>query len=126
MDILNTKSLESNRQIKINLDGGDLFSDASLFLIKEFACKLLKSIFKTNDSALVRHHKNDENLQKVICQILSAYFEDDCADGLTNAPVLTAILDKKIFALHPTLFRFFNRMDEATLEQFYSLMRRIP
>lgn len=56
MDILNTKALESNRQIKINFDGGDLSSDAGLLLIKEFACKLgfvriLQSMFKTNDTA---------------------------------------------------------------------------
>ena len=56
MDIINTKALESNRQIKINFDGGDLSSDAGLLLIKEFACKLgfvkiLQSMFKTNDTA---------------------------------------------------------------------------
>ena len=55
MDILNTFTLKSNRQIKINFDGGDLSSDAGLFLIKEFACKLgfdkiLKSEFKTNET----------------------------------------------------------------------------
>ncbi len=67
MDILNTKALECNRQIKINFDGGDLSSDAGLLLIKEFACKLgfvkmLQSMFKTNDTALFRYHKDDENL----------------------------------------------------------------
>ena len=30
MSIVNTLSLESNRQIKINFDGGDLSSDAGL------------------------------------------------------------------------------------------------
>lgn len=40
MDILNTLSLKSNRQIKINFDGGDLSSDAGLLLIKEFAAKI--------------------------------------------------------------------------------------
>ena len=95
MDILNTKSLECNRQIKINFDGGDLSSDAGLLPIKEFVCKLgfvklLKSIFKTNDSALFRYHKDDKNLWQTIYQILGAYFEDDCADELTNDPVLTS------------------------------------
>ena len=57
MSIVNTFSLESNRQIKINFDGGDLSSDAGLLLIKEFVSKLgidklLGKIFKTNDSAL--------------------------------------------------------------------------
>ena len=129
MNILNTKSLECNRQIKINFDGGDLSSDAGLLLIKEFTCKLgfvklLKSIFKTTDHALFRYHKDDENLWQTIYQILGAYFEDDCADELTNDPVLTTILDKKALASQPTLSRFFNRMDETTLKQFYELMRR--
>ena len=31
MDILNTLSLESNKQIKINFNGGDLSSDADFF-----------------------------------------------------------------------------------------------
>ena len=40
MSIVNTLALESNRQIKINFDGGDLSSDAGLLLIKEFINKL--------------------------------------------------------------------------------------
>ncbi len=35
MNILNTTSLESNKRVKINFAGGDLSSDAGLFLIKE-------------------------------------------------------------------------------------------
>ena len=129
MTILNDTVLESNKYLKINFDGGDLSSDAGLLLIKEFACKLgfvklLKSEFKTNDSACFRYHKDDENLWQVIYQILGAYFEDDCADELTNDPVLTAVLEKKSLASQPTLSRFFNRLDETTLNQFYNLMRR--
>lgn len=129
MSILNDTVLESNKYLKLNFNGGDLSSDAGLLLIKEFAYKLgfvdiLKKEFKTNDSASVRFHKDDENLWQVIYQILGAYFEDDCADELTNDPVLTAILSKKVLASQPTLSRFFNRMDESTLNQFYALMRR--
>ena len=40
MSIVNTFSLQSNRQIKINFDGGDLSSDAGLLHIKEFISKL--------------------------------------------------------------------------------------
>ena len=58
---LNDTALESNKYMKINFDGGDLSSDAGLLLIKEFVCKLgfdkiLKSEFKTNDSAMFRIH----------------------------------------------------------------------
>ena len=54
MSIVNTLSLESNRQIKLNFDGGDLSSDAGLLLIKEFAAKigftkLIKNKFKTKN-----------------------------------------------------------------------------
>ena len=35
MSIVNTLSLESNRKIKINFDGGDLSSDAGLLFIKD-------------------------------------------------------------------------------------------
>ena len=111
MDSITTVSLESNTQIKINFDGGDLSSDAGLLLFKEFlykigATELVKCIFKTNDAAWFRIHKDDANLMQVIYQIISAYFQDDCADELTNEPVMTAILDKDALASQPTLSRF--------------------
>lgn len=54
----------------------------------------------------------------MIYQIISAYFQDDCADELTLDPVFNVILDKESLASQPTLSRFFNRMDEDTLVQF--------
>lgn len=130
MDILNTVSLESNTKIKINFDGGDLSSDAGLLLLKEFlfkigAVKLINRIFKTNDAAWFRIHKDDANLMQVIYQIISAYFQDDCADELTNEPVMTTILDKDALASQPTLSRFFNRMDEDTLAQLNQIIREL-
>ena len=129
MSIVNTFSLQSNRQIKINFDGGDLSSDAGLLLIKEFAAKigfvkLIKKNFKTNDKS-VRLHKDHENLLQMIYQIISAYFQDDCADELTLNPVFQAILDKESLASQPTLSRFFNRMDEDTLIQFDDIYKNL-
>ena len=43
---------------------------------------------------------------QVVYQIISSYFEDDCADELTNEPVMTAILEKDALASQPTLSRF--------------------
>ena len=123
MAILNTISLESNKQIKINFNGGDLSSDGGLLLIKEFAAKiglikLINRLFKTHNHTNCRTHTDPDNLMQMIYQIISAYFEDDCADELTNDPVLTAILEKDSLASQPTLSRFWNRMDETTLAQF--------
>ena len=123
MTILTTTSLESNKRVKINFDGGDLSSDAGLLLIKEFAARvglisLVKKTFKTNDTASFRFHVDTDNLMQIIYQIIAAYFEDDCADELTNEPVFTEILQKEVLASQPTLSRFWNRMDEDTLHQF--------
>ncbi len=127
MNIINTISLESNRQIKTNFNGGDLSSDAGLLLFKEFTAKIgfikqIRKHFKTNDNA-VRLHTDDQNLMQMVYQIISAYFKDDCADELTHDPVFNAILEKKGLASQPTLSRFCNRMDENTIEQFETINR---
>ena len=128
MNILNTLSLKSNSQIKINFDGGDLSSDAGLLLIKEFVSKLgidklFEHAFKTNDSAAFRYHIDKDNLLQMIYLIIAGYFEDDASDELTNDPVFKAVLEKDALASQPTVSRFFNRMDEDTLNQFLTIGR---
>ena len=71
MTTLSTTSLESNKRVKINFNGGDLSSDAGLLLISEFASKvgltnLVNRIFKTNDTALFRFQVDLDNLLQVI------------------------------------------------------------
>ena len=126
MSIVNTFSLQSNRQIKINFDGGDLSSDAGLLLIKEFISKLgierlLNHSFKTNDSAVFRYHTDRDNLLQMIYMIMAGYFEDDASDELTKDPIFKAVLEKSALASQPTVSRFFNRMDEDTLKQFQEI-----
>ena len=126
MSILNTISLESNKKIKINFNGGNLSSDGGLLLIREFATKvglikLVKKLFKTNDHTNNRIHTDSDNLMQMLYQIIAAYFKDDCADELTSDPVLTSILEKEALASQPTLSRFWNRMDNDTLAQFDSI-----
>lgn len=128
MNILTDTKLEYNNKVKINFDGGDLSSDTGLLLIKEFIKKIgfekvIKKIFKTNDSASFRFHTDTENLQQKIYQTIAGYFQDDDADELTNDPVFNNILDKKSLASQPTMSRFFNRMDEDTLVQFEQISK---
>lgn len=123
MNSLKDITLESNPYLKINFEGGDLSSDAGLLLIKEFAVKIglvkiIYDLFQTNDTAAFRFHTDPENLLQMIYQTIAAYFTDDCADELTVDSVFTAILEKESLASQPTISRFFNRMDESTLEQF--------
>ena len=130
MSIVNTLSPESNRQIKINFNGGDLSSDAGLLLIKEFVNKLgidklLSSVSKTNDPALFRYHTDQENLLQMIYMIIAGYFEDDASDELTNDPVFKSVLEKDALASQPTVSRFFNRTDEDTLNQSLTIGRML-
>ena len=130
MAILNTISLESNKKIKINFNGGDLSSDAGLLLIREFAAgigliKLVRRFFKTNDPAVCRKHTDPDNFLQMIFQIIAGYFQDDCADELTNDPIMTAILDKDVLASQPTLSRFWNRTGDDTLEQFELISKKM-
>ena len=103
MSIVKTFSLQSDRQIKINFDGGDLSSDAGLLLIKEFVSKLgieqlLNCSFKTNDSAVFRYHTDGDNLLQLIYMIIVGYFEDDVSDELTNDSVLKTVFEKPVLA----------------------------
>ena len=130
MNYFNTTFLESNRQIKINFNGGDLSSDAGLLLIKEFVSKLgidklFSRSFNTNDSALFRHHTDKENLIQMIYMIIAGCFEDDASDELTNDPVFKSVFNKDALASQPTISRFHNRMDENTLNQFLSIARAL-
>ena len=129
MSMVTNFQLKSNNKIKINFDGGDLSSDSGLLLVKEFAekigfNKIIKKTFKTNDLA-IRDHKDHENLLQVIYQVLGRYFNDNDADELTHEPVLKAILDKNVLASQPTLSRFFNRMNNNTLEQFNEILKTL-
>ena len=55
--------------------------------------------------------------------IIAGYFEDDASDELTNDPVFKSVLKKDALASQPTVSRFFNRMDEDTLNQFLAIAR---
>ena len=71
------ESLYADSESDANV-GGDLSSDASLFLIKDFTAKIgqfqsAKNIFETNANATYRLHKDHENLMQMIFQIIHMY-----------------------------------------------------
>lgn len=128
MAIVTGAALESNKNFRVNFDGGNLSSDGGLLLLKEFYHKLgvkalLKTHFHTTDPASFRIHKDHENLLQMLYQITAAYFQDDHADSLRNDPVLNAVIGKTALASQPTLSRFHNRMDAQSLEQLEEIQR---
>ena len=132
MAIVNGIALESNKNIRVNFEGGNLSSDAGLLLMKEFYHKfgvdtLAKEVFHTTDPGHIRYHKDHDNLLQMLYQITAAYFQDDHADALRYDPAITAAVGKEALASQPTLSRFHNRLDEHTLaqlEEMHKTLRR--
>ena len=129
MNIVNTLSLNSNRKIKFNFDGGDLSSDSGMILIHEFAQKLgleqlLEQDFSTNDDT-IRKHTDSKNAIQKIYQLIAGYFQDDDADELISDPVFTTLLGKDALASQPTMSRFINRCDEICLYQFELIHQKL-
>ena len=128
MSIINHRILKSNTNIDLNFEGGKLSSDSGLLLVKEFVHKtglglIIKKMFKTNDTAIMRIHTDFANLMQALYQIIAGYFVDDRADDLTNEPVFMACLEKGALASQPTMSRFYNRMDQDTLFQFGKIQK---
>lgn len=66
---------EENKSLKQQLDG-------KLEESKEYQSKVLSRSFKTNDTALFRHHTDRENLLQMVYMIIAGYFEDDASGQL--------------------------------------------
>lgn len=123
MNSLNEKNLNFNKKIKINFDGGDLTSDAGLFLYKEFDERIglseaIEDTLVVKDDAKFRNHTNSDIAIQKIYQNIAGYHTDDNADELINDPAFTAILGKKALASQPTISRFNNRLTIDNVKQF--------
>src|SRR5690554_6375412 len=130
MHSLDELRLESNNQIKINFNGGNLSSDAGMIPVNEFARKIgfdktINEHFKTNDTALFRFHTDSDNMMQKIYQSVAAYFQDDDAEELTTDPVFNTILNNKGLASQPTMSRFINRCDDICLMQFEQIQQEL-
>ena len=109
MSIVNTLALESNRQIKINFDGGDLSSDAGLLLIKEFISKLgidtlLEKAFKTNAPVFKSILEKDALASQ---PTVSRFFNRMDKDTLNQFLAIARVLRRKIYSVqrcHRLLF----------------------
>lgn len=101
MSIVNTFSFQSNRQIKINFDGGNLSSDAGLLLIKEFVSKLgiewlLNHLFKTNDPVF----KAVLGKSALASQpTVSRFFNRMDEDTLKQFQEISRILKKRLYSI---------------------------
>lgn len=121
--------LESNKNIHINFEAGNLSSNSGLFLFSEFCHKIglnkILNEFLHVSSKCYRKHSKIDNLKQRLFQIVDAYYEDDRTDHLTHNPIITAVLSKESLASQPIMSRFFNNMTEDTLEQFNEIFKAL-
>lgn len=123
MNSLCEKSMNFNKKIKINFNGGDLTSDSSLLLYKEFDEKIgfseaIRENIDLEDGIKHRKHANEDIVLQKIYQNIAGYHTDDNADELRVDPALTTILGKEKLASQPTISRLNNKLTKDTLKQF--------
>jgi hypothetical protein len=126
MNSVDEKTLEFNKRIKVNFDGGNLTSDAGLLLYKEFDEKIgmshmIKEKVVLNDSISHHTHPNEDVIIQKIYQCIAGYHRDDHADELKNEPVFTAIFNKERLASQPTISRFNKILDKDAMKQLQTV-----
>lgn len=122
MNSLNQKSMNFNKKVKINFDGGDLSSDSGLLMYKEFHekigfSKVIKENITIEDDVNHRIHENEHVIIQKIYQIIDGYNTDDSSDKLRLHPTFTTVLDKEKLASQPTLSKPNNILDKNTSKQ---------
>lgn len=123
MDILQEKSLQFNKKLKVNFEGGDLSSDSGLLLYKEFDEKLgisqtVKKTITIKDSVSHHTHDNHDVIMQKVYQHLSGYHTDDAADDLQVEPAFLSIFSKERLASQPTISRLNSKVDKDTVDHF--------
>ncbi len=124
MSSLQHGTINFNKSLSYNFEGGHLSSDSGLLILRSFIEKLgLKSLLEDhfNDSAN-RYHRYASIIEQLIYTTIAGYHADDASDSLRNDPIFTSILDKNVLASQPTISRFINDLDDNSIEIFNKLL----
>ncbi|GGB52909.1 IS1380 family transposase [Lentibacillus populi] len=130
MTSVNEKSMNFNKRVKVNFDGGDLTGDAGILLYKEFndvigLHKAIEEMVHVKDDVSHRSHVNHDVIMQKIYQNAAGYDADDHADNLKYDPVFTTVLDKSELASQPTMSRLNQHLDKETMKQFQDVNQTI-
>jgi Transposase DDE domain. len=127
MSSLQQYSLNFNKSISYNFQGGNLSSDSGLLIIRSFVEKLeikplLEDIFKDYS---YKKHSFSSIAEQLIYTTIAGYRHDDDSDSLRNDPVFTNVLGKNSLASQPTISRFINSLDEKAIASLNKLLQNI-
>ena len=125
MTSLQGNTLNFNKNLSFNFEGGNLSSDSGLLIVRSFIEKLgLRPLLEAsfNDS-IDRQHSYSSIVEQLIYTTIAGYHCDDASDSLRYDPVFTGILGKDALASQPTISRFVNSLDETAIEAFNRLVQ---
>jgi hypothetical protein len=118
MTILSNETINFNKNVTINFEGGNLTSDAGLLAYKVFDDKIglsksIKNIFPNKKDLI---HQTADVFNQIIYQTIAGYHSDQLSNELMNDPTFQLIFNKKL-ATQSTISRRLNNQNEKTLNQ---------
>ena len=123
MTILSNETINYNKNVTINFEGGNLTSDAGLLAYKAFDDKIglsksIKNIFP-NEKDLI--HQTADVFNQIIYQTIAGYHSDHLSNELMNDPTFQLIFNKKL-ATQSTISRRLNYQNEKLLISCFLLI----
>ena len=118
MTILSNETINYNKNVKINFEGGNLTSDAGLMAYKAFdekigLSKCIQNIFPDKKGFI---HQTADIFNQIIYQTIAGYHSDQLSNELMNDPTFRLIFDKKL-TTQSTISRRLNNQNEKILNQ---------
>lgn len=126
MTILSNKTINYNKNVKINFEGGNLTSDAGLLAYKTFdekigLSKYIQTIFPDKKGFI---HQTSDVFKQIIYQTIAGYHSDQFSNELMNDPTFRLLFNKKL-ASQSTISRRLNNQNEKTLNQLLSVNNKL-
>lgn len=126
MTILSNETINYNKNVTINFEGGNLTSDAGLLAYKAFDDKIglsksIKNIFPNKKDLI---HQTADVFNQIIYQTIAGYHSDQLSNELMNDPTFQLIFNKKL-ATQSTISRRLNNQNEKTLNQLLFINNKL-
>jgi hypothetical protein len=126
MVTLQDNEVKFNNDLIVSHTGGRLSSDSGLVLVDEFMDAFhfedfSKELVSYNEDRLYWTHDNHKILKQLMIQLIGDYKADSSADELQYDPVLQTLSTDETFASQPTISRYYNRVNDQTIEDLQSL-----
>lgn len=127
MSSLQQSTLNFNKSLSYDFNGGSLSSDSGLLMIRSFTEKLalrplLEEAFNKDAK---RKHSTSSIIEQLIYTTVAGYRSDDDSDSLRYDPVFTAVLDKDSLASQPTISRCMNSLDQEAVSSLNRILQTL-